>query len=99
MAYGDKARAIRAAVEADPARRNVDIARDLGCLPQEISSWRRRNGMLRRTYTPSLVAFSRMNAEWLGETAAADGLSVADLVDAIVTDARLDGDAQKEPGA
>lgn len=92
MAKGEKTQAVLAAVKAAPLARNVDIARELGCTPSFVSTVRQRNRCLRVKFLATTVRLSPENDAWLFAEAERHGVSVSDLVNGIVTDARVEAE-------
>lgn len=76
-----------------PNARNVDIAKEIGVLPAYVSVVRQRNGFPTTSRaTGSAITVSPANSQWVTKQALANGVTINQMVNAIITDARLEND-------
>lgn len=93
---GGVTRLIRAELDRDPSQRNKDIAVRLGVKAPMVSTVRQRFGYpvkYRRSFRKTCSAklqFSQENAEFLADEAERHGLSLSEILNAIITDVRCE---------
>lgn len=85
-------RAIHAALMADPLADGREIARRVGCSDAYVSVVRGRYGLRPGFITTGILMSDNENTKWLVREAQRNGVTVPQMLDAILTDARLDSE-------
>lgn len=94
---GDVYKRIRAELERDPKQRNVDIIAKLGCCGASVSNVRARMGLPSSWGLPRSrsVMVHADNMTFLQDEAAQSDVTVEAMLNAIITDARLEAEDEQ----
>jgi hypothetical protein len=88
---GEVFKKIRQELERDPDQRVKDVAAKLGCSPASVSVMRSRMGLIGKPRPSMEVVFSNANMKFLYDQADKRGVSMPEMLNAIITDARMEG--------
>lgn len=79
---------IKAELDRDPLQRNADLARKLGVRPSYVSTVRQRHGY--PLMGNARFSLDNENSEFIRKEADRHGVTPTQILNAIITDARLD---------
>lgn len=92
MMRGELSQRVIAEISRDPNRTSVQIAEALGVRPAYVRTVARRNGIKYGVPRKARKRISRENVLWVHEAAQDAGCTFYEMLNAIVTDARLDAE-------
>lgn len=92
MKHGEKSVLVRQELTKNPKRTNDMIAKAVGCSTSFVRSTRSRMGLTKRPSgpLPKVARISQENMLWVREEAIRSRVDIHALVNAIVTDARME---------